>query len=206
MSVRAVTVTVDDQEARLQRRVSRIRGWLVYRDEMYAVLLSRKSETASESGWDESPRERPCECRSEWRRGNLCLLCDNTRMRPCWHGEEGIDPYALGVKAVKGGFTAKSAGDESVAQKRSASMERLNTELQALERDEAIRDGREAPEDSMLVKIREVSKKPRSLVKIEKTLHRMRADEPVLFSTLPRGQEALEWVARETPGRIMSPD
>jgi hypothetical protein len=66
---------------------ARVIAWLLDEyEELCAGLVSRASETASLSGWDESPERRPCEHRSEWRRGKLCLGCDNTGWRPLTEG------------------------------------------------------------------------------------------------------------------------
>lgn len=193
-------------------RMEKIEAWLVWVDERYQDLLSRAAETASLSGWHvpdqkgkHGPRLRPCECRPEWRRGGLCLLCDNNRWRKCWPWEEGIDPYAADVPQVKGGFYAQSAGDESPAQRRSASDARLTREIQKLETNERIRQGIEAVEDEMLGKLRRISRKPRALRKIERAVVDLADKRPDLYRTLPHGKFALLHLALLVPGRIDPP-
>ncbi len=171
------------------QKMEKVRGWLDYLDEMYDVLLSRKSETASTSGWDDRPRLRPCEHRLEWKRGQLCLACDNTGLRPLASGEEGIDPYALGASAIRGGFTASTNLDETEAQRRSARSQKLTSALEALERQSAVRDGIEAEEDAILVKLRKVSRKPRSLRRVERALAVMRETEPDDYALVGRPEE-----------------
>ncbi len=173
----------------LSDKMERVSGWLDYLDELYADLLSRKGETASTSGWDDNPRLRPCEHRLEWKRGKLCLACENTGLRPLAKGEDGIDPYALGVAAIKGGFTATSNTDETEAQRRSAASQQLTSAIEALERQSAVRDGSEAEEDSILVKLRKVSRKPRSLRRVERALNVMRETQPEQYARLSRPGE-----------------
>jgi hypothetical protein len=182
-----------------------IRAWLYHLDEIYDVLHSRVSETPSTSGWNPKPLERPCECRLSWRKGKLCLLCDNTRIRKCWPGEEGIDLYALGAKAKRGGFSAKSAEDESEAQKQAARFALLNARIEALERSQRIRDGIEAVEDSLMRKLRMVEHKPYALVKIELALRLLQADHLEDYENLPEGEVGLLRLAAMIPGRIAKP-
>lgn len=189
-------------------RMKNIRDWLLYSEEQYDVLVSRQSETASTVGWDDKPRTRPCECRVEWRIGKLCLACDNTGMRRCAFGEEGIDPYALGTKALRGGFTAASSQDESEAQRRSAAMQLLNSKLGILERAAAVQSGKEAPEDTLMRKLRIIGNKPDTLRRIERALkilrdgdrsHRAERED---YDSLPHGRLGLLRLSLLIPGKI----
>lgn len=185
------------REDELTDRAQKILSWIVYLDEVYSGLLSRPAETASLPGFDPEPQTRPCEHRAPWRRGKLCLACDNSGWRPLTARERdegaGTDPYSVDVPAVKPPEDDKELGRR-----------RLDHILDGLERDARVRDGSEALEDRELRNYRLVANKSRSLVAIEKGLRRMRAEWPAVYEMLP-AESALLVLARLTPGRIRRP-
>ncbi len=182
----------------IERRYTNIEDWLVWGEERYSLLLSRASETASLPGWDNEPRMRPCECKWEWRRGKLCLMCDNTRFRACDPGDErAIDPYALGVTQIKGGFHAKSAGDESAAQKLAASIARLSSLIASLERTRMQREDVEAAPDRAMQQLIQLvgdtlDRAPRQYRKIMLAVHHLRAERPKVAARLPERRSIIE--------------
>lgn len=158
---------------------------------MYTGLLSRPEETASITGFDDDPRQRPCEHRREWMRGKLCLACDNTGWRRRARNEEGLDPYATEVKA------AGVRVVESASAKRAREGERIDKIIEGLKRDARLRAGVEVREGPMDRFVRHVGRKDRQLVKIIRTIERLRA----------RGVDRITplLLAAEVPGRIREP-
>ena len=190
-----------------EQRFTNIEHWLEWGEARYDVLLSRSSELASLAGWDDSPRVRVCEHKWEWRRHNLCMMCDNTGWRKCLKGDDrAIDPMSLGVSAVKGGFYAKSAGDESTAQKLAASIARLSQIIAELERQRLQREDEEAAPDKVMQQLISLvgdtlDKAPRSYRKIMLAVHRMRAEVPSVASRLPQ-RPAIILLSGIIPGRV----
>ena len=135
------------QEHELENRVSKIEGWLVALENVYAELLSRPSESPAPPGFDAKPRTRPCEHRPVWRRGNLCLACDNTGWRPLAAGEEGIDPYAADIQV-------RYAVVESEGSRQARLAGYLDAKIEALRRHQRIRLGVEVPEGRELAAVR----------------------------------------------------
>ncbi len=199
--------TATETSPSMERRYVNIEDWLEWGEERYSLLLSRASETASLPGWDNEPRLRPCECKWEWRRGKLCLMCDNTRFRKCDPGDErAVDPYALGVTQIKGGFHAKSAGDESAAQKLAASIARLSSLIASLERTRMQREDVEAAPDRAMQQLIQLvgdtlDRAPRSYRKIMLAVHAMRARTPWMADKLP-GRDAIILLSAMIPGKI----
>ena len=186
-------------------RMKKIQDWLEWEESRYHELISRATETASASGFDREHLVRPCECRLSWQLGRLCLVCDNTRLRQCSPGEEGFDPYELNVRAIRGGWTAQSANDESVAQKRAAAMAILEHQLWALIQAERQRAGKEAPLAAVERLADRMSHKPASLAKIHRARQRLQVTAPTLAHSLPRSPIALYVLSRVVPGRIDPP-
>src|SRR5580700_5503832 len=181
--------------------MEKISEWLEWDIERH--LLSRVEETSSTAGFDDRSTLRPCECRLDWRIGKLCLMCDNTRLRQCSASDERrVDPYALGVNATKGGWTAKSAEDESEAQRRSAAMALLDKELATLLYNEGLRQGKVAQLQGVERLADRMSHKPETLVRIHRGVLRLFASAPTLASTLPNGNAALYVLSVIVPGRI----
>lgn len=182
----------------LENRVQKLVGWLDQLNEVYESLLSRAAETAGQAGFDPAPRVRPCEHRREWYRGDLCLACDNTGWRPLARGEEGIDPYAGNLPKTTTGVRV----DQSAASERGRRLAHIDAQLAALHRDARIRAGMEAQEDYYLRALRIVSRKPKTVKRIEQGLMRLRERYPELYHRLPDDRLALVALALFTPGRI----
>lgn len=191
--------------------MQKIEDWIFWEADRAANLIARKEETAAESGWDPAPRTRPCEHRVEWMRGKLCLGCNNTnyrRLTPKERDEnQGIDPYALDVKAIKGGFTALSNDDESAAQRRSAHMAQLTRVINQIERTTALREGREGELNQAMKDMLKLSFVPAPLRKIHAALFRMHEEKPWLYKGLvlwgkPISQLALLQLSFWVPGQI----
>lgn len=187
-------------------RMEKIRDWLIWMEDRYESLISRASETASTSGWDDSPRVRPCEHKLEWRHEGLCLVCNNTMLRSCDKNDDrAIDPYALGVSQTKGGFTARSAGDESAAQKASGSIAKITAELSRLQASSRLRDGSEAEPDAAMRKYLRIKYVPRELKLIMGFVTVMSDKWPDLARTLPDGHNALYLLSFAVSGRLSGP-
>jgi hypothetical protein len=134
-------------ENQLDGRVSKIEGWLAYLESVYAELISRPSESPAPPGFDAGPRTRPCEHRPVWRRGRLCLACDNTGWRPIAKGEEGIDPYTTDIKT-------RFAVVESDSSRKARLGAYLDDRIEALRRSQRIQLGVEVPEGRDLAAVR----------------------------------------------------
>jgi hypothetical protein len=207
LAVEVAIVEVEGVRPSLENRYRNIEDWLAWGEERYTDLISRATETAGSAGWDSEPRQRPCECRIEWRRGSLCLQCDNTRFRRCDKDDpRAVDLYALGVSAVKGGFSAASAGDESTAQKHAASIARISSILASLERTRLQREGVEAePDKSMRELISLVGdtldRAPRQYRVITRAVHDLNARYPRLGAQLP-GRVGIIALSVLIPGKI----
>lgn len=188
-------------------RMDKIRDWLIWMDERYSSLISRASETDASSGWDDSPRVRPCECKKEWFHEGLCLVCDNKRLRSCDKNDErAIDPYALGVSQTKGGFTARSAGDESAAQKSAGNIAKIDAALARLEVTAKQRSGAEAVPDAAMRDYLRIKDVPKELSKILDGVRALQISHSRLASTLPDGGNALHLLAVIVPGRLKGPN
>lgn len=182
-------------------RMNKIEHWIEWGFDRVADLISRKAETASLSGFDGDSRQIPCNHPIVWRRSKLCLLCSNTGWRPLADGEEGIDPYTLDVRQTKGGFTAKSAGDESMAQKRAARLKQLDHAIDRIQHTTDLREGRIGQLDAMMSNVDRISRPPHSFTKLSKALALMRETRPDYYARLPH-PIALLWLSQHIPGRI----
>jgi hypothetical protein len=186
-------------EARIIGRIRKLRAWFAYLDDVYADVLSRPSEFASPSGFDPEPDVRPCEHHANWKRGKLCLACDNTGWRPLTRREReeaaGIDPYS--AQTSKGITIVR---DESPASRRARASERIDADIAVLTRNERIRRGSELPETREGRLFRIHNEKLRHAHWLLVALRRMKHERPHL-----RGEAALRWLAFNTPGRIPDP-
>ena len=191
------------EEDRLTKRAGRISEWLDYVEAMYSDLLSRRSETASRSGFDPRPSLRPCEHRIEWRQGRLCLACDNTGWRQATSKERaegmGIDPYAADLPKHKT-VLVESAGVKKAREGR-----HIDHVISQLERDAQVRAGLEAVEGSQTRVFRSVTtKKTPTLDRILHTLNHLRENDEVIYESLDRSQ-LCDLLARLVPGPIEEP-
>ena len=192
------------------RRIAKIESWLDWLQdaerEFEEIVLSRASELASETGADPDPRLRPCEHRVEWMRGGLCLACDNTGLRRATEKErlEGLayDPYFIDPPRS----TYAVVRDESEAARRTAAMERLNTEIAKLQANARIRAGVEVPDDRMTALMRRVASTRRdhpSLRKLEWALSVLgRQDKRLAARAWARDPAVLELISKLIRGRI----
>lgn len=198
------------EEALDERRIAKIESWLDWLDdaerEYEEIVLSRRSELASETGVDPDPLLRPCEHRDAWMRGGLCLACDNTGLRRATSKErdEGLayDPYL--INPPRSTFAVRR--DESDAARRTANMERLNAAISTLQRDARIRAGAEVPDDAITSLLRRVQATRRdhpTLRKLEWALGVMRRlDESLYVRALHRDHHALRLLGRMISGRL----
>jgi hypothetical protein len=142
-------------------------------------------------------------------------MCDNSRWRPvlryydrtltppAWVREEGIDPYALGVPQVKGGWTAASATDESWAAQHAVAMARLRDELRGLLAAERVRTGQEALLSGVERKVETLLEhEPPTLLRIMRAVGELRARHPLIADELPNGQRPLLALALMVHGRL----
>ena len=169
----------------IQNRMKKIEDWLVWEQERYEELLSRSESAQAPSGFAE-PRCEECK-----RVTKSCKTCD----RP----KSVLDPYALDVPQVKGGWSVQSANDESLAQKRSAGLAKIDQALLAIERDVAIREGREAVPDASMRLFIAAQHVPHTLRKIQHAIAKL---DPSLRDRLPHGQAALFTLACTVSGSV----
>lgn len=192
---------------KIQQRADRLAEWWPLISEPYESMISRSEETSSVSGFDDSPTTRMCECRLEWRRGKLCLACDNTGWRPATAEERSaggaVDPYSAQVSS---GVTI--VRDESPASRRARESERNDAIISGLQRDARIRAGVESAEDTSMRQFRMVARKTRTERRIIQGIELLRQLRPELYARLPerKGLVALAAVMYHLiPGRIPSP-
>lgn len=201
----------------MQARAAKLGDWLDLIESNYAQVISRREETASLAGFDPEPNERPCEHALAYRRRKLCLACGNSGWRKLTSDERkadqlareqgkpreewfGVDRYGAQVSA---GVTIVK--DESPAVKKARASEQLDVMIDALRRNERIREGLEPTEDRALHDLRIVSRQPRVMRRIQRGLDVLRIARPDLYDAIPseRGLVALAtamyYVA---PGRI----
>lgn len=206
------SVRYDPEQAAAIRR-ARVSEWIDVLEEnareLELELLSRRSETASEAGADPDPRLRPCEHRSEWQRGRLCLACDNTGLRPATakEREDGMafDPYLLSPPRERYAVTR----DQSEAAVRARNLEQLSAAIEVLERNARIRDGLEVHEGE-LSHVRLLDRLEAQLgrdgQKVARVLDFLQRKSPLLYrSALSRNELGLTVVALLVPGRLREP-
>lgn len=184
----------------LAQRVAKIRAWLAYAHEIYADLLSRQ-EGEGLAGFDTEPRQKPCEHRKEWRRGRLCLACDNTGWRALTEKERkegaGIDPYSA---QLAGGFTV--VRPESEGSRKAREARRVEAILAELERRERVRQGLEADEDPAMRSLRVVVTRKRGMEKILRAYEWLKSERPSLYAD---PEMRLLAIAMIVPGRVHQP-
>jgi len=189
----AADLTYVDEKTRLRTRVAKIRALLEELHDLYDGLASRPEGAASLAGFDDQPRTRPCEHRREWKRGKLCLGCDNTGYRRIAKGEQEIDPYALDLPKTSSGVTL----DESPGAKRARYNAHLDASLAKIAQAQRVQSGREAVEGRELAQVRVVStylKRRPSLVAVVRAVETLRFRDPELYAQLP-GIKPLLWLA-----------
>lgn len=202
-----------DPEEFQRQRVAKVAAWIDVLEEsareLELELLSRRSETASEAGVDPDPRLRPCEHRAEWRRGRLCLACDNTGLRPATKGERAedmaFDPYLLNPPRERYGVTR----DQSDSARRARDLEQLSVAIETLERNARIREGTETHEGP-LATVRMMDglehRLGRDGRKVARALDFLRRSYPLQYrQALDRHPVGLALVAGLIPGRIHAP-
>lgn len=191
------------EEERLEKRAARVAGWLEWMEDVYANLISRPSETASVSGFDDQPRTKPCEHRVAWRMGKLCLACDNTGWRPLTLQErdegQGIDPYAADISR---GVTI--VRDESPSSRRAREAAHIDHVIEQLKHLELVRSGEAVIESPDARTFRQVNRKDHVLNRILSAVNRIRDEAPTIYESITR-QELCFWVAKLVRGVIDPP-
>lgn len=129
--------------------------WLDWIEELYQELVKlSSSELASLPGFDNKPDKKPCECRIEWRRGKLCMACENTGWRNLAQRENpeehGIDPYAVDLPKHRHTLV------ESEGTKRAREGAHLDNIIDGLRRNARVRAGAEGTEDRSLRQFRQI--------------------------------------------------
>lgn len=208
-------MTTEERAAeRNARKVQRVLAWLDVIEQsardLELALLSRTSETASGTGTDPEPRLRPCEHRSEWQRGRLCLACDNTGLRPATDRErtDGLayDPYLIDPPRD----TYNVVRDQSEAARRSRDLAQLDAAIEVLQRTADERDGLAARERNPLRLTRTLEGMRRCLGRdgrrVLDALARIREVSPDAYRlVLARDETAVALLARIVRGRLRSP-
>jgi hypothetical protein len=202
-----------DPELAASKRRTKVAEWIDVLEEtareLELELLSRRSETASEAGADPDPRLRPCEHRTEWHRGRLCLACDNTGLRPATSKERedgmAFDPYLL--TPPRAGYAVTR--DQSEAALRARDLEQLSSAIEVLERNARIREGQEVHEGE-LAAVRLLDRLERGLGrdgrKVAQALGRLQIVSSGLYRlALARDDRALDLLAQLVPGKLRGP-
>jgi hypothetical protein len=156
---------------KLDEKADIVEEWFLWIESLYADLLSRPSETNSESGFNPLPTTRPCEHRAAWYRRKLCLACDNTGWRRATKKEqdEGLacDPYSRNLPKSQVSFI------ESESSRRAQQASRLDSIISALDHHALIRDGDDIVESRELRQFRLAAQKPRAAKQVIACLHRV---------------------------------
>jgi hypothetical protein len=164
-------LTEEDLKRKLDEKADIVEGWFLWIESLYADLLSRGSETNSESGFDHLPTTRPCEHRAAWYRRKLCLACDNTGWRRATKKEkdEGLafDPYSRNLPKSQVSFI------ESESSRRAQQASRLDSIIASLDHHADIRDGDDIVESRELRQFRIVAQKPIAAKQVIACLHRV---------------------------------
>lgn len=195
------------------RRAEKVRAWIKVIEEaardLELEVLSRHSETASETGTDPEPRLRPCEHRPEWRRGRLCLACDNTNLRTATEQEraEGLsyDPYL--IDPPRDNYAVKR--DQSDSSRRARDIAQLDASIESLERAARLRDGQDVSEgDTRSLRVMETARRTlgRDGLKVLAVLVKIRDASPGAYRAVLDGHpRALDLVAQAVPGKLRMP-
>jgi hypothetical protein len=155
---------------------------------------------------DPDPRLRPCEHRPEWKRGRLCLACDNTGLRRATEKESldglAFDPYLLDPPRE----TFAVRRDESDAARRTRDAERLNAIIASLQRDARLRAGAEVREGA-LRGVRIIARMERDLGRTGRVILGVLESLPAdtRRRALARDEAALAYLAAAIPGRVRKP-
>ena len=164
-------LTDEQRKTKLDEKADIIAGWLDWIEEQYAGLISRLSETGSLSGFNDLPTTRPCEHRVAWRRGKLCLACDNTGWRKATKKErdEGIarDPYSFELPKS----TVKIVESESSRMAQEAA--RLDSIIMTLDRHARVREGTDTLEDREVRQFRIITTRPKEAKYVIAALRRV---------------------------------
>ncbi len=204
----------DPIKAAAERR-GKVRLWIDVLKEsaqdVEALTLSRTSETASEAGADPDPKLRPCEHRVEWRRGSLCLACDNTNLRRASAQEraDGLAYDPMLLDPPRSTYTV--VRDQSASGKKARDSEALDASIATLEHNERLRSGeeqREAREARFIRGLRGIERGlGRDGRKVLCALASLRVANRDYYVRAMRGDEAaLAVVAALVPGRLRAPD
>lgn len=123
-----------------------MRAWLDVIDEaaldLEREILSRRSETASETGTDPDPDLVVCRHPAANRRGRLCLSCENTGFVKAKLADgEPVDPYLIDPPSRYG-----VVRDQSEASRRARDLAQLDAAIDSLERAARVREGRDVQE------------------------------------------------------------
>ncbi len=164
-------LTDEKRRDKVNEKADIIQEWLEWIEEQYADLLSRASETGSLSGFDDLPTTRPCEHRVAWRKGKLCLACDNTGWRPATRKEreDGLarDPYSFELPKSQVKVT------QSDSARRAQEASRLDSIIATLDRNAKVREGRDVLEDKDVRQFRIVCHRPAQAKLVIAALHRL---------------------------------
>jgi len=186
-------------EERLAQRADKIADWLIWIDEVYANLISRRSETGSIAGFDDKPRSRPCEHRRAWMRGNLCLACENTNWRPLTIQEReeglGIDPYAADL------HRDRVVVVESTSRRKAREAAHIDNIIDTCKRYERVRAGLEVLESPEAGQLRRIGAKSHPLDLIIAAINDLRDRHPELYQWLSF-DKLCRLLARIVSGRI----
>ena len=164
-------LTDEDRRVKLHEKADVVMLWFDWIEEQYADLLSRLAETDSLTGFNDLPDTRPCEHRAQWRRGKLCLGCDNTGWRKATHKEreEGLarDPYSFDlpksqVKVV-----------ETESSRRAQEAARIDSIIATLDRHARVREGKDSLEDKNVRQFRMVTHRPKAARQVIAALRRV---------------------------------
>jgi len=166
----------EDYRKKTIERAEIVLLWFDWIEGKYDDMISREESASAPAGFDAAPVSRPCEHRREWRRGKLCLACDNTGWRKSTAKEkqDGIafDPYAFEVPdtKVKVNDSASSKFEQEAA--------KITSILSMLANHAAIRAGEDFAEDRYIAQYRKACQKPEGAKVVIAALNRIESMRP----------------------------
>lgn len=164
-------LTDDDRKRRQDERADIVLWWLDWLEAQYENLLSREESAMAPAGFDAAPDKVMCEHRHQWKRGKLCLACDNTGWRRATHKERldeiAADPYA---REIPKSIVKVNTSESSKAAQDAAKLDNI---INTLIHNESVRNGKDVMEDKDLYLYRQACHKPKEAQLIIACLRRI---------------------------------
>jgi hypothetical protein len=209
-------MTTDEKRATAEaRRTQNVLAWLAVIEEsardLELELLSRRSETASETGTDPEPDKVLCRHPAVNRRGRLCLSCMNTGFVLDDNGAAAdvdglkLDPYLIDPPRD----TYAVVRDQSDSARRARDLAQLDSAIESLERAARQREGLDVEEGEARI-LRVIGAVWHALGrdgrKVLTALLRLRETSPTAYRrVLARDDAAVALLAATVRGRLRAP-